>query len=283
VTWLRVDDAMLDHPKWVRAVRFGGSHAIHLWLALATWSAKHLTDGVIPNDMVATVRGPQRRHSAALSALVRSELVHVDGQGTITLHDFTRYNPSRLDILSERERKSRNKRNSRVANTVTGDAKPEVSDDRAPSRPVPARPVPDPSPSHLEFLSEPAEPATDSIAIVRDVFNEWQRVHSHPIAKLDPKRIGRIRSALKLRGPEELKQAIRGALKDDWLMGRDPKSPRKYDGLETILRDSAQIERLIDLETGKTKPGGYRPTAAGASRQTDEGVDPWAFHDKTRK
>jgi hypothetical protein len=131
-------------------------------------------------------------------------------------------------------------------------------------------------------LSSPAPPAPDAIAVVRSVFDEWQRVHSHPTAKLDAKRTARIRGALKLRGPDELKQAIRGALTDDWLMGRDAKSPRKYDGLETILRDAAQIERLIDLENGKGTPG-YRPLAAGASRQTDQGVDPWAFHDKERK
>jgi len=115
------------------------------------------------------------------------------------------------------------------------------------------------------------------------VFVEWQKVHAHPAAKLDPKRTARIRSALKHRTADDLKLAIRGALKDDWLMGRDPKSPRKYDGLETILRDAAQIERLIELETGKANPKGYRPAVAGASRQTDDGVDPWAFHDKDRK
>jgi hypothetical protein len=38
-------------------------------------------------------------------------------------------------------------------------------------------------------------------------------------------------------------------MRDDWIMGRDPKAPRKYDGIEVILRDRAQIERFA----GETK------------------------------
>lgn len=130
-------------------------------------------------------------------------------------------------------------------------------------------PAPAPAPKELEAsLSEPAAPAPAAIAIVRDVFECWQRVHVHPTARLDPKRIARIRGALKLRSAGDLCQAIRGALKDDWLMGRDLKSPRKYDGLETILRDAAQIERLIDLETGKTTA----KRVGGGSKQPDCGL-----------
>jgi hypothetical protein len=127
-----------------------------------------------------------------------------------------------------------------------------------------------------EILSDPPEaehdgpaPPTDRAA-VRTVFAEWQRALGHPTAKLDAKRLALIRRALKLHTPEQLGQAIRGALKDDWLMGRDPKSPRKYDGLETILRDTAQVERLIDLETGKVKPI-RRATPNGVSLQPDAG------------
>jgi hypothetical protein len=93
-------------------------------------------------------------------------------------------------------------------------------------------------------VSPPSEPPAE----VRAVFATWQRLHGHSAAKLDPKRQARIKRALKLFPLEQLEQALRGALRDDWLMGRDPKSPRKYDGLETLLRDTAQIERLIALE-----------------------------------
>jgi hypothetical protein len=122
-----------------------------------------------------------------------------------------------------------------------------------------------------------AAAAPDALATVRRVFDKWRELHHHPTAKLDAKRTARIRGALKTHAPEQLEAALSGALKDDWLMGRDPKSPRKYDGLETILRDAAQIERLIELEQGK---GGATPRkipARGVSLQRDVGVDPMKF------
>lgn len=117
----------------------------------------------------------------------------------------------------------------------------------------------------------------DSLRVVREVFAEWQRVHSHDTAKLDAKRTARIRGALKLHAVDQLKLAIRGALKDDWLMGRDPRAPRKYDGLETILRDNAQIERLIDLERGigsrTRRYGSAQPNLGKTGFESLEGHD----------
>ncbi len=115
----------------------------------------------------------------------------------------------------------------------------------------------------------------DSLPVVREVFEEWRVVHSHPTAKLDAKRTARIRGALKLHTPDQLKQAIRGALKDDWLMGRDPKSTKKYDGLETILRDAAQIEKMIDLESGKVNPSGISRINSRKLHQPDHGKTGW--------
>ena len=40
--------------------------------------------------------------------------------------------------------------------------------------------------------------------------------------------------------------AVDGALRDDWIMGRDERSPRSYDGVENIFRDRAQVERLAE-------------------------------------
>jgi hypothetical protein len=133
------------------------------------------------------------------------------------------------------------------------------------------------SPPKAAAVDPPAAPPSEPAA-VRDVFATWQRVHGHPEAKLDGKRAARIRGALKIHPPDKLKQAIRGALKDDWLMGRDPKSPRKYDGLETLLRDTSIIERLIDLETGKVQPirrattGSLQPDAGRTGAEHFKGI-----------
>lgn len=82
---------------------------------------------------------------------------------------------------------------------------------------------------------------------VRLVFSHWQAEHHHPNAKLDEKRRKRIKARL-AEGftVDELCRAICGAKGDSWLMGKNP-SKKLYDGIDTILRDAAQVERLRDL------------------------------------
>jgi len=47
---------------------------------------------------------------------------------------------------------------------------------------------------------------------------------------------------------EDLFKAILGARRDDWLMGRDPKARAGgYRDVDTVLRDAAQVERLMAL------------------------------------
>lgn len=88
----------------------------------------------------------------------------------------------------------------------------------------------------------------DEKAQVKRIFEFWKKVMKHPQSKLDNKRKVRILARLR-EGfePEQIRDAILGALKDDFLMGRDKHAGRKYDGIETVLRDAAQVERLIEL------------------------------------
>ncbi|HCU2531655.1 TPA: replication protein [Klebsiella oxytoca] len=88
------------------------------------------------------------------------------------------------------------------------------------------------------------EPQADP---VRKVFTHWQTEHHHLSAKLDDKRRKRIKARL-AEGftADELCRAISGAKGDSWLMGKNP-SKKRYDGIDTLLRDAAQVERLRDL------------------------------------
>jgi hypothetical protein len=115
--------------------------------------------------------------------------------------------------------------------------------------------------------SEAAEsPATDATQAVKDVFDCWQAELCKGRSKLDAKRASRIKARLREGFTvEQLKQAIRGAKKDSFLMGKHPKAGRAFDGIETILRDASQVERLIALENGTA------PTANGGGVTQDEG------------
>lgn len=88
------------------------------------------------------------------------------------------------------------------------------------------------------------EQKVDSVKLV---FSHWQAEHHHPNSKLDDKRRKRIKARL-AEGftADDLCRAISGAKGDSWLMGKNP-SKKRYDGIDTLLRDAAQVERLRDL------------------------------------
>lgn len=102
----------------------------------------------------------------------------------------------------------------------------------------------------------PEQPAKKSPSgEVLGVFEAWREAHwsgRGPRPQLDRKRRTRIEARLREHDAETLKAAIRGALRDPWIMGTDPKSTKPYRGLETILRDAAQVERLAELDTATT-------------------------------
>lgn len=111
---VELDDQILDHPKFVRAVKLAGSDAIFLWLGLRSYCSKLLTDGFIPADMADEVRGPrdQKRRAAALDALRTVNLVeNVDGG--VRLHDYLDHASSRAQIMAWRKANADRKAKSR--------------------------------------------------------------------------------------------------------------------------------------------------------------------------
>lgn len=107
----------------------------------------------------------------------------------------------------------------------------------------------------------------DYAAEAARVFEFWKQDTGHPRAKFDTKRKARIVARLKDDfSVKELEAAIRNRRNDPWLMGTDPKSPRVFDELETLLRDVPQVERLRDLTrplrvNGKVGPQGANTSA----------------------
>ena len=119
MSWMDLDDKLLDHPKFIRAVNRGGSEAIHLWLGLRQWVAQQLTDGFIPVDMIDHVRGPAaRKRAAALQVLIEVGLVEKESSG-VRLHDFLQWSKSRDRILAERERNRLRQERFRTKQDVT--------------------------------------------------------------------------------------------------------------------------------------------------------------------
>jgi hypothetical protein len=133
-----------------------------------------------------------------------------------------------------------------------------------------------------EVMASVAEGTRERISVekVREakadlVFSYWATRMGHRAAIYDSKRERRLLARLKENGDDihELLYAIDGAIRDDWLMGRDPKSPRKYDGIEVIFRDREQVERLAGATPGWRKKAPH-PLAVKYGEALGEAADP---------
>ena len=82
------------------------------------------------------------------------------------------------------------------------------------------------------------------------VFCFWTARFDHPKAILDSKREARIVARLKENGGDvsELLYALDGAAHDPHIMGTE--SGRKFDGIETVLRDRGQVEKFAGTRKG---------------------------------
>lgn len=91
---------------------------------------------------------------------------------------------------------------------------------------------------------------------VKEIFQHWQQVMNHPHAKLDNKRAGKIKQALKLGySLENLKQAIDGCANTPFNMGENDRKQR-YDDITLILRDASHIENFMQAAVNPSMADG---------------------------
>ncbi len=121
MSWIELDDGILDHPKFIRAVKLGGGDAVHMWLGIRAYCAKQLTDGFVPTDMLDELRGPTvgKRRDAALTALRQVGLIE-DAPDGVRMHDYLQWSKSRDAVLRQREAARERQAKSRGSHGVTG-------------------------------------------------------------------------------------------------------------------------------------------------------------------
>jgi hypothetical protein len=113
--WFKVDDAFAMSPKRTRC----SSSAIGVWVVAGSWAAQQMTDGCVPEHMLAFLGGtPQDA-----AELVEAGLWEPTDGGWI-FHDWADYQPSREQITAgraaarERMRRVRESRSSEPADVV---------------------------------------------------------------------------------------------------------------------------------------------------------------------
>lgn len=133
--WFKVDDALALHMKAITA----GNAALGLWVRAGSWSMQQLTDGFIPNQIVAALGAT----TADAAALVSARLWDA-APGGFQFHDWAEYQPTREQVLAERadaaERMRRVRANRKAhvrANEQPNEARTFGDGSASPSRPVP--------------------------------------------------------------------------------------------------------------------------------------------------
>ena len=113
MSWLRIDDSFVDHPK---VISLGAIPARWAFLELLSYCAKHRTEGYFPPSIGDTHR---RLTPALIARCIEVGLVDVGDSGEHRVHDFEAYNPASKDPTgASRQQRWRNAHsNGRVTET----------------------------------------------------------------------------------------------------------------------------------------------------------------------
>lgn len=161
MVWFRVDDGLPQSIKILSIPRLERAAAVGLWTLAGAWSAGQLTDGFVPDYVVAELPGGGTHRDYLLIANLWAAVTHpVTQEPGIRFHDWADYQPSKVDVEIERARRAakqkayrERKRTEQDAQIVTGHTGvtggPRY---RVPTQPSPAQPDPaQPSPVRSSF------------------------------------------------------------------------------------------------------------------------------------
>lgn len=145
MTWFRLDDGWLMHPK-VRAI---GKDARALWLAGGLHCASQLTDGRIDKHYL-TVLAIQADVKPACHRRLVEQGLWIDNGDHWQMHDYADYQMTRADYDAERERKSKagksgakkrwQRDSSSHSSSHTGAMAEGIGKDMPPTQPNPTQP-----------------------------------------------------------------------------------------------------------------------------------------------
>jgi len=94
MSWIKLDDQWMDHPKIIKA----GRDARDMWLASITWCAKHLTDGYFPAELLpslAVTAGVDVANCLTLASSLLDACLWDSTDNGYMVHDYLDYNPTK--------------------------------------------------------------------------------------------------------------------------------------------------------------------------------------------
>ena len=135
MTWVRVDDKAMQHPKLVRA----GAEGVCLWLAGLCHCNAFATDGRIHKDLVPALYSPIAARATRIATRLVELGLWIDDGDSYAVHDYQHYQHAALKEeaearLREAEEKRRRERTRKAAwrasreGTSPGHVPPDVPD-----------------------------------------------------------------------------------------------------------------------------------------------------------
>ncbi len=244
--------------------------AYRLWSSAIDYCREQRTDGKVePSDLIAIPRGTAGTWKRSVAdELVASGLWHETEQGW-QIHDFLVWQDSAIEANRKREAARERMRSVRANNSRT---KSEVTptDHDLSLDPDPSDSASDAREDGESGVFKAESEASDRLkADSLWVFDAWRKLTGHEKSKADRKRLNRIASRIREGfSREQLVEVIKNRVNDPWLMGTTERSTRVYDDIETLFRDTAQVERLIAL-TSPLKNGKNGSVQSGAAATFD--------------
>jgi hypothetical protein len=103
--WVRIDDQIAHHPKFIAA----GPIASWFWVCGCGYCAKYLTDGFIPDAALANLGGVTNPRKWAQKLVGVGLWLRVDGGYQV--HDYHDYNLTAAEVKAKRDRDRARKKN----------------------------------------------------------------------------------------------------------------------------------------------------------------------------
>jgi hypothetical protein len=117
MTWLKLDENIMDHPK----IETLSKASFYAYITSLCYCSKYLTDGKLSPKIVATSTRPLQRNALVSAGLW--DLV----DGTYYVHNYTVHQRTREEVLASRDKDARRKREKRAGALSTPESTPDTS------------------------------------------------------------------------------------------------------------------------------------------------------------
>jgi hypothetical protein len=232
VTWFKIDDGLHSHKKSARA----GVEAMGLWALAGSWCADQLTDGWVPDYIAQRIAANAPDLAERLVKAGYWESGEHDGDSGWWFHDWSQANPTKAEVMADREKARdrmaavRDAKRVRDVFALPVPSRPEEEQEipRSAERPPPRRKlaeIPDDW-APIETHREKAEKRGVDLAHEAEQFRSWAIGKGERKANWDQAFhvwIGNAKPTLRLAhsgAPASSQETVAVFLKEMWQAGR---------------------------------------------------------------